>query len=208
MTRRCLFALAAGLALIAAGPAAALSAQDTATVQRVERYLEGVKTLAANFVQVAPDGAVSRGEFYLRRPGRLRFEYLPPVPVLIVADGIWLILNDTELNSVDRWPVFDTPLAPLLSRKIDLLGPDSAVEVVGVREADGLIDITVVDKDAPDEGDLTLTLTADPMQLVRWTVRDAQGGVTKVTLNTVLINPKLDPALFSFTDPRPNLGPQ
>jgi outer membrane lipoprotein-sorting protein len=164
-----------------------------------------VRTLAANFVQTGPDGAVSRGEFYLRRPGRLRFEYLPPVPILIVADGIWLVLHDTELNSVDRWPVFDTPLAPLLARQIDMTGPDSAVEVVRVGRGDGTVDITVVDKDARDEGDLTLTFAAEPLQLLRWAVRDAQGGLTKVTLNTILINPKLDPALFTFTDPPGNL---
>lgn len=194
-----------GAAALAARPAIAanLSPDDRAAVKRAETYLEGLQSLAANFVQVGPGGEVSRGEFYLRRPGRLRFEYLPPVPILIVADGIWLILHDTELESVDRWPVYDTPLAPLLSREIDLTSKTSNVDVIRVGRADGLLDITIVDKDSPDEGDLTLTFATEPMQLLRWAVRDAQGGLTKVTLNTLLANPPLDPELFTFTDPQP-----
>lgn len=205
MNRRTLLSLATASMLAATLPAraATLSPEDRATLDQVESYLESLKTLAANFVQVGPEGDVSRGEFYLRRPGRLRFEYLPPVPILIVADGIWLILNDTELESVDRWPVFDTPLAPLLSRKIDLSSKSASVEVVKVGRSEGQIEITLIDKSSPDEGSLTLTFTTDPITLLRWSVLDAQGGTTKVTLNTLLANPDLDPELFTFTDPQP-----
>lgn len=205
MIGRQLLGLAASAFLLLAGPAFAanLSPDDRAAVNRVETYLEGLQSLAANFVQVGPEGDVSRGEFYLRRPGRLRFEYLPPVPIMIVADGVWLILHDTELESVDRWPVYDTPLAPLLSRKIDLTSKSATVEVVRLGRSAGLLDVTLVDKDNPDEGDLTLTFATEPMQLLRWTVRDPQGGTTKVTLNTLLANPELDPELFTFTDPQP-----
>ncbi|MDP7602638.1 MAG: outer membrane lipoprotein carrier protein LolA, partial [Alphaproteobacteria bacterium] len=82
------------------GGAAAFSpnAEQQAEIGRVERYLNGTVTLQARFSQIAPDGEVSEGTFYLRRPGRLRFEYDPPNPVLVMADGVWLIYHDRELG--------------------------------------------------------------------------------------------------------------
>jgi outer membrane lipoprotein-sorting protein len=191
--------------LFLAGPASAatLSEPDRQAVAQVEAYLNGIRTVAANFVQVGPEGQESRGEFYLRRPGRLRFEYMPPVPLLIVADGIWLIMHDTELEQVNRWPVFDTPLAPILARQIVLLGEDAAVEVVGVGRSEDRLDITVVDRESPEEGRLTLQFDRAPLALRGWAVHDTQGGITTVILNTVMLNQELDPALFSFTDPQP-----
>jgi uncharacterized protein YlzI (FlbEa/FlbD family) len=86
-------------------PAAAapktLSAADRADVTRVEDYLNKVRSLKAGFSQVAPDGALS-GTFYLSRPGRMRFEYDPPTPLLTMADGTWIVVRDAETRHVDR----------------------------------------------------------------------------------------------------------
>src|SRR5690606_2560383 len=67
---------------------AALSPDDVATVARVERYLNGIQTLQGRFVQMASNGAYAEGEIYLERPGHLRFDYDPPSPVLIIANGL------------------------------------------------------------------------------------------------------------------------
>ena len=75
---------------------------QAAAIERVEAYLNSVKTLSARFLQIDAAGTVTHGQLYLRRPGRLRFEYDPPSPLLLVADGVWLILHDKELDQVNQ----------------------------------------------------------------------------------------------------------
>ena len=80
----------------------------------------GVTTLEGNFVQVGHDGELSEGQFYLRRPGRIRFEYQPPNQALVIADGTWVGVYDTRLNTLDRIPLGQTPLSILLKKRVDL----------------------------------------------------------------------------------------
>ena len=95
---------------------AALTAADQADVGRAEQYLNAITTLQAKFLQIGPRGEIAEGVFYLARPGKLRFEYNPPAPALIVADGFRLVFYDRDLDQVTAWPVGATPLAPLLAR--------------------------------------------------------------------------------------------
>ena len=74
-----------------------------------------IRTLAADFIQIAPDGAISRGRFYLKRPGRFRFEYEPPAPVLIVADGTYVNYFDIEQGQLSQIGVYSTPLGAVKS---------------------------------------------------------------------------------------------
>ncbi|MGB1006740.1 MAG: LolA family protein, partial [Thalassobaculaceae bacterium] len=86
------------LALLwAVSPAAALSADERALVTQVERYLGDLQALAAPFIQVSSAGKMARGRLYLWRPGRLRFEYDPPTPIVIISDGSWVSYRDNEL---------------------------------------------------------------------------------------------------------------
>ncbi|MDP6707969.1 MAG: outer membrane lipoprotein carrier protein LolA, partial [Alphaproteobacteria bacterium] len=109
------------VALVAVGvpitsPAAKpLSQQDKADIALVTEYLNQVKSLEAEFIQAGPNGEFAKGRLFMQRPNRLRFEYDPPSPLLLVADGLWLILHDRELDQVDRWPVKDTPLGVLVA---------------------------------------------------------------------------------------------
>jgi len=193
-----------GLALVlalgfAALPAQAeLSEQDLANIARVEAYFNAITTLSAQFSQIAPDGQVAEGDFYLRRPGRLRFEYAPPVPLLIVADGFRLVLYDYELGQVNAWPVAATPLGPLVARTVDFInsGHGQAVET-----EPGILRLTLVDPDRPDDGSITLVFRDDPLELRYWEVTDPQGLVTVVVLTGMRINPDLEPKLFVFQDP-------
>lgn len=196
-------AVAASVALAAFGSAAeaALTPEDRADIARVEEYLNKIRTLRAGFIQTAPDGSVSEGELYLRRPGRLRFEYDPPSPLLVVADGIWLVLHDRKLEQVDRWPVYETPLGVLVAARIELQGGD--VRVVDVERRPGILELQLVDTERPEEGSLTLVFSDDPLVLRQWYVTDAQGGVTTVAIADAEVNVGLDPELFVFNDPAP-----
>ncbi len=204
-TRGIAIALVCGLAFAMVGGApargveAGLSAEDEADLARVEVYLNGIRTLAGRFVQIAPNGAVSGGRIYLRRPGRLRFEYEPPTPILIVADGIWLVFYDSELGQVTRLPLSATPLGILVEDQIRLRGRTA---VRRVDRQPGSLRITLFDPERPDQGTLTLVLGDRPLVLRSWVVTDAQGLETAVALLNVKANVKLDPKLFVFIEPQ------
>lgn len=193
---------AALLAVLLSGPAsAALSERDRADIARVADYLQDIKSLSARFVQIGPNGELANGTLYLRRPGRLRFEYNPPTPLLVVADGTWLVLHDTELDQVNRWPVASTPLGVLVADRIDL---ENEVEVVRVARRPGVLSLTIVDRDAPDEGAIELVFSEPALSLRQWHVRDAQGGITNVSLSETRLNVELPPTLFFFDHFREN----
>ncbi|MDD9991222.1 MAG: outer membrane lipoprotein carrier protein LolA [Rhodospirillales bacterium] len=174
------------------------------TLAAVERYLNELQTLRADFSQVGPKGEVAEGVIHMRRPGLLRVEYAPPVPVLIVGDGLWIHYHDKELGQVNDWFIYETPLGAL-TREVTRFGED--LEVTAVEERDGRIEVTVVHEDDPRGGSLTLILDTEPLRLTRWRVTDAQGLVTTVFLHGLKTNIRLPRRLFVFDDPR-NKRPQ
>ncbi len=179
-------------------PARALTSSQQADVERIETYLNEIKSLSARFVQIGPSGELARGQLYMRRPGRLRFEYDPPTPILIVADGLWLVMHDKELGQVDRFPLYETPLGVLVAKEVDL---SKGVNVRRVQRQAGILRVTVTDADRPDEGSLTIAFSDPPLLLRQWNVLDAQGGVTNVSLTDIRTNIPLKPDLFTFVDP-------
>jgi outer membrane lipoprotein-sorting protein len=184
------------IALAAKAPT--LSEADRADVGRVETYLNQVRSLKAGFNQVAPDGSLSDGRFYLRRPGRLRFEYDPPTPILIVGDGTWIVVYDSETNQVDRLPIGQTPLSVLVKDRVSL---GDGMEVTQVRRQPGVLEISLVDPANRDQGSITLVFADPPLELRQWLVTDSQRQVTTVQLHDATRNVDLDPKLFVFNDP-------
>jgi len=189
------------LGLIASAPARATLDQDA--IARVEAYLNGIGTLRADFVQVADDGGIAEGILYIARPGKLRIEYKPPVMVLIVADGRWLTFVDYEVDQMNRIAI-DKSLAGFLIRDHLRLGGD--IQVTAVDRGSASLRITLVRRDAPDEGSLTLVFSDRPLALRQWVVIDAQGYKTRITLENVDRDLPLDPSLFVPPPPFPASG--
>ena len=177
----------------------ALTAADQADIARITQYLDAMKTLKAQFVQVAPDGQISRGTAWLARPGRMRFQYDPPSPLLLVADHGLVVFHDSQLDQTTNIPIGQTPLGLLLRDKISLSGD---VTVTDFRRAPGQIEVTVVRTDSPGDGSLTLDFTDDPLTLRGWTVVDQQRRATRVTLYNIQTGVPVDGSLFTFIDPR------
>jgi len=177
---------------------AVLSEDDARWLQRAEDYFNSIESIRAAFFQTA-EGEVAEGVFYLSRPGRLRVEYLPPTPVLIVGDGLFLHFHDTELGQVSDWPIFDTPLGALSSDEVKF---NEDLIVTGFRRRSGSLAITLVKSEDPGLGSLTLFFGEAPMELKQWKVIDAQGLVTTVALFDAELNIALDNRLFVFDDPR------
>ena len=204
-----LFAALLTLLLPWAAPAhaATLTDQDRADVARIETYLNSFRTMSGRFLQVGADGLSSEGKVWLSRPGRMRFEYDPPVPILVVGDGTFVIFHDKELGQIDRIPLGATPLAFILRDEVKLSG--SAADKVAVDKVErqrGLLRVTLLDTARPKEGRLTLTFSDGPLTLRQWQVIDAQGKATNITLNDMALNETLPGRLFVFIDPTPRGG--
>jgi outer membrane lipoprotein-sorting protein len=208
MTRRDLLVLLAAtgpLAAIrpaqaaAAAPAFVPTAQDTADLARVEAYLNGLTTLKAKFQQIAPDGAISRGIAWMDRPGRMRFQYDPPTPLLLVAGGGLFVFYDRELNQTTNIPLGSTPLGILLGENLRLSGE---VTVTAIDREPGVLSITMQRTASPGDGSLTLIFSDGPLLLRQWVVVDAQRQETRVSLFDVQLGGTFDQQMFHFIDPR------
>ena len=210
MTRRLALVLIAALLLFGPAPALyaadtpVLSEQDRADIARIESYLDAIRSYRSAFFQIAPNGAVTEGRFALERPGRLRFEYDPPSPLEIVADGTYLHYYDHELGQINSFAIEDTPIGVLVQETIRF---DELVRVAAVTRDPGVIRVTLVDSEDAGMGSLTLVFADRPLELRQWKVTDAQGLVTTVAFLAGTFNPPLDPALFVFDDPREDLRP-
>lgn len=155
--------------------------------------LAAAKTAKGRFVQVSPDGSITQGDFALRRPGRMRFDYDAPTPLLIVADGTTVAMQDSDLETVDRVPLASTPLGIILDDQLDF---ESETRVTDVRRTDSNIAITVEDKDGESEGSVTLYFDASNYQLLSWRALDANRQTTHVALEDIQTNVNVDPRLF------------
>lgn len=184
----------------AAGPKRApLSAQDRADVERAEAYLNQVTTLKARFLQVAGNGAQVEGMAYFSRPGRMRLQYDPPSPMLVVADGTFLIVHDKELGEPSYIPLNSTPAGILVRENVQLDGKD--VTVTRVTRTPGVLSVSLVESEDPGQGELTLVFSERPFALRQWRVVDAQGATTSVSLYETQTGVVLDNKLFEFKNP-------
>lgn len=173
-------------------------AERRAGLARIEGYLNSITTVKAGFLQVASTGEVARGTFYMRRPGRLRIEYDPPSPVLIVGDGHRLIYYDKELQTANMTPIDDT-LAGFLAREhIRFSGDVTASNLI--REK-GTARVTLARTGEPEGGSLTLVFNDDPLRLRLWIVTDAQGTSTRVALSEPEFGLTLSDDLFEAREP-------
>jgi outer membrane lipoprotein-sorting protein len=200
LPRRVVLGLTALLLVLPALPA--FAADDAADLRRVEQALNAVETLETNFTQIASDGQTAEGKLYIRRPGRMRLAYKPPSPLMIIADGTWMVLYDEQTRQVDRYPLADTALRVLVQRDIKLGG---RLAVRKVERGNGVLRVTVFDKERAGDGTITLVFedVANRLNLRQWEVVDAQGLTTRVMLGEPKVNIALDPKLFVFNDDRP-----
>ncbi len=209
MNRRDLLCLPLATLVLGAAPTMAQGSfqpnpQNQADLGRIEAYLDGMRSLKGRFLQVAPNGSISQGTVWLERPGRMRFQYDPPSPLLLVAGHGLVVFNDKSLNQTSNIPISQTPLGILLADHVHLGGD---VTVTGVQHLPGQLQVSLVRTASPGDGTLTLVFADSPLALRQWTVLDAQHQETRVTLYDVQPGGSFDPKLFEFIDPR-FLNPQ
>lgn len=205
--KKALFALfAAGAAMSAAVPAApvlaqsagsaALSPTERALVQRANGYLGGLTSARGRFQQTDANGRVTTGTFYLKRPGRIRFEYDAPSRLLVVADGTNVKIYDQRLRTFDQYPLSRTPLSVFLNRSIDL----NRYAVSNVTRSGNGFSFSARDARRQGQGYITLSFGENPVRLSEWTVVDAQRRRTRVRLLSLNPGPVSD-SLFVLNNP-------
>lgn len=173
------------------------SEADEETLARLVDYLNGISTLKAHFVQVSDNGAFAEGDLYLERPGRLRFEYDPPHPALLIANGVTLLYYDRELEQATFLPLWETPLWFLLREKVDL---EDGVEVLGVERGPGTVRVALRMSEDGADGQVTLVFSDQPVALHSWEIEDAQGILTRVALLNPQYGGSFDESLFEHGD--------
>jgi outer membrane lipoprotein-sorting protein len=169
-------------------------------IQKANAYFNAATNLIGDFVQISPDGKRSEGKIYVQRPGKLRFEYAPPVTLEIVADGLSLAVHDRKTATKDVYFISQTPLKFLLKDQIDL---NRDVKIIDVTSEPEAVSILVEDK-ATFGGTSQIKLIFDPVKftLKQWQVTDPQGYETLVSLFNVDLSKKPDPRLFQLTQER------
>jgi outer membrane lipoprotein-sorting protein len=172
----------------------AFDAKQRATLDRISLYLSSVQTMVGNFVQVGPDGGRTQGTFYIQKPGKVRFEYNPPTPIDIIADGSSVVVRDRNLATQDLYPLSQTPLRYLLADRIDILRD---TDVISVTSDDTFVTVVIEEKQlVVGTSRLMIMFDAKDLALKQWTVTDPQGLDTTVAVFNLDATKKPDPNLF------------
>src|ERR1700692_2108926 len=190
--------LALGLAAVSLDaapitPPSGFGEADRADLERVSNALNAIHTLEGTFVQIGPEGQVDQGRFFIQKPGRMRFEYAPPNPTLVVSDGRWVAVENTKLNTMDRYALWTTPLELILGEDLDLRDDP---EIVGVEHQEGQLVIDAKSHSGRVNGNISLVFSQPALALKQWTVTDAQGLLTTVSVGNLKSDIALAPELF------------
>ncbi|MCC7320971.1 MAG: outer membrane lipoprotein carrier protein LolA [Rubellimicrobium sp.] len=191
MNRRRFLALAALAGLV---PLRARAGE--LSLDEISAYLNRYTTGEGGFTQINADGTISTGRIWIKRPGRIRFEYAPPDEAMFIAGGGQVAVFDPRSNEgPERYPLNQTPLNIILERNVDL----ARRGMVTGHESDGTTTtVTAQDPDHPEYGAIRLVFTADPIELRQWIVRDEGGTETTVILNDVQTGGRISDRLFNI----------
>lgn len=171
-----------------------LSAAQRDSLVRISGYFNNVRTMRGDFIQIGPNGEQSEGQFYLSRPGKIRFHYKPPVRVDVIADGRSVAVEDRSAMTQNIYPLSKTPLKHLLAERIDL-GSDRILG--GYREDADAISLVLAEPTFGD-GKLTMIFDRSTSELKQWIITDAQGADTSVAIYNVEMDKQIDPQMFKI----------
>jgi outer membrane lipoprotein-sorting protein len=180
-----------------------LTDEDRADLKRIAGYLDGIRSMRARFQQVSSNGALAFGKIYLRRPGLLRVEYEPPVPVLLVSDGTWVDYYDRDLDQLTQIPIGQTPIWFLVQQTIDF---SPKITVTSIERSPGAMRLAMYQTENPDAGSASLTFADEPLALKQWTIRDSRGTEVAIALQDAVFGTQLSNDLFATPQTRRQRG--
>jgi len=177
------------------------AAAEKLSLGEISAYLDDLRTAQGQFTQVNADGTISTGRLYLKRPGRVRFEYDAPEEALVVADGDTVGIVDPRSNEKQGYPLHRTPLKIILANTVDL----TRERMVVGHASDGVTTtVRAQDPAHPEYGSIDLVFTADPVELRQWVINDANGSSTTVILGDLRRDVRLGNERFVIPGTRSN----
>lgn len=181
-------------AVIVMATALPASAQKI-SLNALSQYLNGLRTAKGAFTQVNDDGTISTGTIYIKRPGRIRFEYNPPEKALVLASGGTVVIFDPKTNEPpESYPLSRTPLSIILDGNVNL----NRAKMVVAHTSDGkTTTVTAQDPEHPEYGNIQLVFTANPTELRQWVINDDAGSRTTVILGELNKNASMNNSLFN-----------
>lgn len=168
-----------------------------ADLAKIDKVLNNTASFSGRFAQYGSDGSFSQGKIYLKRPGKIRFEYDPPAALLMVSDGVTLASHDRKLDTLDRVPLKATPLNFFLTENVKL---EDDVEIVAVQKLPGEIRVSAKDGSGQVDGTITMIFDRQSLNMREWLITDSFGGKTQIVLSDLKYNERLNPRLFILRD--------
>lgn len=179
---------------VAQGGSVTLDEKQMATVKKVTAYFNELADLKGTFVQTNADNKRMRGKFFVKKPGRFRFDYAAPSKQVILSDGNLLAIQDHDLGNEDVVELDNTPFRILLRKDVDLLRD---ARIGDVQEADDLIIVSLQDKNPDAPGKIKLIMVKKPaLELKEWVTTDAQGVDTRIELGNLVKTEPIDADMF------------
>ncbi len=172
-----------------------LSSADRAWVAKIEQALNRSLTFQARIQQIDAEGKRTTGTVWMKRPGQMRLAYDPPSPLLLVASQGKVVFRDSQLDQTTVIPMDRTPLGLLLAQHVSL---SDGVTITAFRHEAGLVAVRLVRTASPGDGSLTLVFYETPLALRSWSVLDAQGRETRVTLFDVHPGADIPASMFDL----------
>jgi len=176
-----------------------LSPTQSAALKQFTDHLNSIQSLGGEFTQIGPRGRVSNGIFYIVKPGKMRFEYAPPNPLIIISDGTWLTVKNRKRKKADQYPLTSTPLRLILDNNVNL---HKEVKIDSLLTSDENTTITFRDRSTFASGSLVLVYDHKAKQLLQWVVIDERGRRTSVSLSNLKSGISVDKKLFKVKIPK------
>lgn len=167
---------------------------DQILLKRIQNYLNKIGSLKADFAETNAEGKTQHGVFFLSRPGKLRWQYHPPTPILLIINGTHASYYDYELDQMSHMTLDSSLLSVLTRRKIDLTGSDLQVE--HLTNIAGMIRLKLSYKGHPEHGKMTLIFQESPFMLQSLEFTDEIGNTSWIALQNILMNINLQKDLF------------
>jgi len=184
------------LPLVLVALALPAAAAEKLSLNQISKYLNDLKTVKGEFTQINDDGTISTGTIYIKRPGRIRFEYNPPEDALVMAGGGQVAIFDKKSNQPpEQYPLKKTPLNLILERNVDLAKRNM---VVGHKFDGTATHVTAQDPEHPDYGSIRLVFSGPPVQLRQWIIIGPDGSQTTVVLGDMTTGARMASILFSI----------
>ena len=174
----------------------ALDEKQTEVVKKVSKYFDGLENLKGSFVQTGPDKKRLKGKFFVKKPGRFRFDYALPSKQIIISDGQNLAVQDLDINTEDRVSLDQTAFRMLLRKDVDLIRDARIVEV---QSSDDVIIVALQDKSPDAPGKIKLIFVTKPaLELKEWVTLDAQNLETGVEISDLVKTEQLSADMFKI----------